>query len=105
VQLRRWAFLAAAAIPCAALLLFFAVGAHEWWLVSSGQIVVIPTPTPGTSSAPETPASRLVPLILGSGILAATFAYAFLRGSRKALIAGYAAIGLLVAVAVVRRML
>ena len=105
MRVRDWAFLAAAAIPCVALLLFCGLGLHEWWLISTKQIVVIPTPTPNVTSAPEVPAARLLPLIIGSGILAAMFAYALLRGSRGALITAYLTVGLLLGVAYVRRML
>lgn len=84
-----WLFIAAAAIPCAVLLLFSAAGAHEWWLITTKQIVVAPAPRPGVSSIPEVPASSLLPLILGSAALAAMFGYALLRRSRKALAATY----------------
>lgn len=97
MRLQHWFFIAAAAIPCAALLIFCGVGIHEWWLIKTAQIVVIPTPTPGASSAPEVPATRLVPLIFGSGMLAALYAYALLRRSRAALLCAYLAIGLLIA--------
>ena len=99
-----WAFLAAAAIPCAVLLVFCGVGIHEWWLISTNQIAVIPTPTRGTTSAPEVPAASLLPLILGSGGLAAMFAYALFRGSRGALVGAYLAVGLVIGVTLVRRM-
>jgi len=105
MRITRWAFLAAAAIPCVALLVFCGIGIHEWWLISTKQIVVIPTPMPGATSAPEVPAARLVPLILGSGLLAAMFAYALLRGSRGALICGYLTVCLVIGVTYVRRML
>lgn len=98
VRMKRWAFIAAAAIPCAALLLLCVVGLHEWWLISTGQIVVIPRPVPGTTSAPEVPAARLLPLIVTSGALGAMFAFALLKGSRRALIGAYLAVGLLIAV-------
>lgn len=101
----RWIFLVAAAVPCAALLVFCGVGIHEWWLISTNQIAVIPTPRPGATSLPEVPAARLVPMILGSGILAATFAYALLRGSRGALLSAYLAVGLVMAVSYVRHVL
>lgn len=103
--MKNWAFRAAAAIPCVVLLAYCLVGLHEWWLISTKQIVVIPPVARGTTSAPEVPASRLVPLILGSGILSATFAYALWRGSRRALGAAYLAVALLVAAILVRRML
>lgn len=102
---KRWAFLAAAGIPCAALLFFCAVTTYEWWLISSHQIVVTPPPMQGTSSVPEVPASTLLPLIFGSAALAALFAFAGLRTSGRALAAGYLALGLLVVVPLVRRML
>jgi hypothetical protein len=105
MRVKRLAFLAAAGIPCAVLLAFCAVGLHEWWLISSGQIAVVPTPAPGATSAPEVPASRLVPSILASGILGAMFAYALLRGSRGALISAYLAVGLLIGMTFVRRIL
>lgn len=101
----HWAFLAAAAIPCVALLLFCGFGIREWWLISTHQIAVIPTPVPGAMSAPEVPAARLVPLILGSGMLAALFAYAFFRGSKRALITAYLAVVLVLGVTYVRRIL
>lgn len=97
--MRRWLFLAAAAIPCAALLLFCVVGVHEWWLISTRQIAVIPAPMPGATSAPEVPAARLVPLIVASGALGAMFAYALLKGSRRALLGAWLAVGLVMAVA------
>lgn len=100
-----WVFLAAAGIPCAVLLLLCGVALHEWWLISSGQIAVIPRPVPGQHSVPEVPAASLLPLILGSGILAASFAYALLRGSRPVLICAYLAVFLLIAMPHVRRML
>lgn len=99
-----WLFRAAAAIPCAVLLAFCAVGIHEWWLISTHQIAVIPPVTQGMTSAPEVPAARLVPVILGSGILAAMFAYALWRGSRRALGGAYAAVVLVIGVILVRRM-
>lgn len=102
---RNGFFVTAAAIPCAALLIFCGVGIHEWWLISTQQIIVVPTPTPGTTSAPEVPAARLVPLILGSGALAALFGYAWLRGSRRALLGAYLAVGFVIGAALVRRML
>ena len=95
---KSWIFFAAAAIPCAALLIFSGIGIHEWWLISTHQIVVIPLPARGAASAPEMTGARLAPLILGSGILAALFAYAFLRGSRGVLICAYLAVGLVIAV-------
>ena len=101
---RSWLFIAGAAIPCLAALLFCAVGIHEWWLISTHQIAVIPTPTRGATSAPEVPAARLLPLILGSGMLAAMFAYALLRGSRGVLLSAYLAVAFVVAVTLVRRM-
>jgi len=100
---KSWLFLAAAAIPCIAALLFCGVGIHEWWLIGTKQIAVIPRPHPGDTSMPEVPASSLIPFILGSGALAATFGYALLRGSRKVLIAGYAAVGLIAALAYAAR--
>ena len=100
---RRWLFLAAAVIPCVLLLLFCGVAAHEWWLIATKQIAVIPTPKPGDSFAQEVSAASVVPFILGSGVLAAIFAYAALRGSRKALIAGYAAVGLIAGLAYAAR--
>lgn len=102
---RSWIFLAAAAIPCAVLLVFCGVGIHEWWLISTHQIAVIPTPMRGTTSAPEVPAASLLPLILGSGILAAMFAHALLRGSRRALLGAYLAAGFVIGLILVRRML
>jgi len=101
----KWLFVAAAAIPCIAALLFCGVGIHEWWLISTKQIAVIPRPHPGDTSMPEVPASSLLPLILGSGALAATFGYALLRGSRKVLAAGYVAVGLIAALGYATRAL
>ena len=100
---RNWLFIAAAAIPCLVLLAFCVTGIHEWWLIGTKQIAVIPRPHPGDTSAPEVPASSLVPLILGSGALAATFGYALLRRSRKVLIAGYAIVALIAALAYAAR--
>lgn len=102
---RRWLFLAAAAVPCIVLLLFCGVAAHEWWLIATKQIAVIPAPRPGDTFAQEVPSANLVPFILGSGFLAALFAYAALRGSRKALIAGYAVVGLIAGLAYAARAL
>ena len=102
---RNWLFLAAAALPCAAMLLFFGVAVHEWWLISTRQIVVIPTPLAGAGSAPEVPAANLVPFIVGSGVLAGMFAYALLRGSRRVLIAAYALIALVAGLAWLARTL
>jgi hypothetical protein len=104
-EARRWAFRAAAAIPCLALLAFCGFAIHEWWLIHSHQIVITPIPRPGESSVPEMPAARLLPFIAGSALLAATFAYALARSSRAALIGGYAIIGLLIVVPYVWRML
>lgn len=101
----RWLFVVAAAIPCLALLAFCVIGIHEWWLIGTRQIIVVPTPAPGATSAPEVPAARLVPLILGSGALAAVFAFAWLRGSRRALLGGYLAVGLVIGATLVRRLL
>jgi hypothetical protein len=100
-----WIFSAAAGIPCAVLLLLCGVALREWWLISSGQIAVIPAPMPGQHSAVEVPAASLLPLILGSGILAASFAYALLRGSRSVLMCAYLAVFLLIAMPFVRRLL
>lgn len=102
---RGWPFIVAAAIPCALLLLFAAIGLHEWWLISSGQIVVAPMPQPGEASIPEVPASSLLPLILGSAALAGLFGWALLRGSRRALAGGYAFLLLIVAFGFARRLL
>lgn len=102
---RRWAFIAAAAVPCAVLAAFCVVGIHEWWLISTKQIVVIPAPVPGATSAPEVPAARLLPLILASGALAGAFAFALWSGSRRALFAAYGAVALLIALAILRRSL
>ena len=100
---RNWLFIAAAAIPCIVLLVFCATGIQEWWLISTKQIAVIPTPKPGETSAPEVPASSLLPLILGSGALAATFGYALLRRSRKVLVAGYVIVALIAGLAYAAR--
>ena len=99
----RWLLLAAAAIPCVVLLLFCGIAVHEWWLIATNQIAVIPTPRPGASFAQEVSAASVVPFILGSGFLAALFAYAGLRGSRKALIAGYVTVGLIAGLAYAAR--
>ena len=101
----RWGFLAAAAVPCAVLLVFCAIGMREWWLIGSGQIVVIPTPAPGSASAPEVPTDRLALVVLGSGALAALFAYALVRGSKRTLVTAWLVVGVLIGAAVVRRML
>lgn len=100
---RSWLFLAAAAVPCVAALLFCAVGIQEWWLIRTGQIAVIPAPRPGVASAVEVSASSLLPLILGSGALAATFGYALLRRSRRVLVAGYAIVALIAGLAYAAR--
>ena len=99
---RHWAFLLAAAIPCVALLVFCGIGIHEWWLISTHQIAVIPTPRPGEGSAPEVPAARLLPMILGSGFLAALFAYAFRHGSGRILASAYLAVFLVLGAAYLR---
>lgn len=91
-------FSTAAAIPCCALLLFCGFAIHEWWLISTHQIVVTPALARGASSAPEVPASRLLPLIIGSGLLAAAFAYSLLRGSMRVLIGAWLAVALVVVV-------
>ena len=97
---RSWAFIAAAAVPCLAALLFFVVGAHEWWLISTNQIAVIPAPRPGQAAeSVEVSASSLLPLVLGSGALAATFGYALLRRSRRVLVAGYAIVAVIAGLA------
>jgi hypothetical protein len=101
----RWIFLAAAAIPCVLLLVFCGVGIREWWLISSQQIVVIPGAMRGGTTPPGLPASALVPLILGSGALAAMFAYALLRGSRRALYCAYLVLCLVIAAPYIWRML
>ena len=101
---RHWLFIAAAALPCAVLALFCAYTIHEWWLISSHQIAVIPAPRPGDTSLPEVPASRLLPFVFGSGVLAALFAFALLRNSMRALVAGYAGLLLVVGQAVVRHL-
>ena len=99
-----WLFIAAAAIPCVLLLIFCGVGIREWWLIHTQQIVVIPTPRRGDTTAPGLPASALVPLILGSGALAAMFAYAWLRGSRRALYGAYLVLCLVIAAPYVWRL-
>lgn len=101
---KRWFFLAAAVIPCGVLLLLCGVAIHEWWLISTHQIVVIPAPRPGDASEPEVPAARLLPLILGSGAVASMFAYAVLRDSRRALISAYLVVFMVIGVAFVRHM-
>jgi len=104
-SMKRWAFLGAAALPCALLLAFCGYTIHEWWLISTHQIAVVPAPARGATSVVEVPAARLVPVILGSALLAATFAYALLRGSRWTLLGGYLALGLLILAPLVRRVL
>ena len=102
---RRWLFVLAAGLPCLVLLVFCAVGAQEWWLISTRQIAVIPMPRPGQATAAEVPAARLVPWVLGSGALALTFAYALLRRSTRALLAGWLVLLAIVGAAVARRSL
>lgn len=97
-----WLFSLAAALPCLALLLLAGVGLHEWWLIATNQIAVVPMPKAGDAVAVEVPASRVLALVLGSGALAATFGYALLRGSRKALVGGYVAVLLVAGVAWLR---
>jgi len=87
------------------LLLFCVVGLHEWWLIATKQIAVIPAPAAGSDSAPEVPAASLLPWIVGSGVLAATFAYAGVRGSVRALVGGYAALRLVLGLAAFRQLL
>jgi len=102
----RWLFLVAAGIPCVVLLVFCGVAINEWWLISSNQIAVIPRPTRGgATSVPNVPASALLPMIVGSGLLAATFGYALARRSSKALIGAYLILGLIFGSAYVRHML
>lgn len=101
----NWLLVSAAAVPCAALLVFCGIGIHEWWLISTRQIAVIPNVAPGTTSAPEVPAASLLPLIFVSGALAAAFAYAGWRGSRRALGSAYLALALVVLLAVLRKAL
>jgi hypothetical protein len=103
VPRRGWLLLAAAAIPCVLLLAFCGIAIHEWWLIATRQIAVIPTPRPGDAFAQEVSAASVVPFILGSGALAAMFAFAALRGSRKALITAYAAVGLIAGLAYAAR--
>lgn len=105
MRAKRWGFLAAAAIPCAALLVFCGTGIHEWWLISSHQIAVIPMPRRGDISVPELPAARLVPLIVSGIILAGMFAYALVRGSRRVLVAAYLVLCLVAVVPYAMRML
>lgn len=108
-QARRplaWLFILAAGVPCLLFLIFCGVAINEWWLISSNQIAVIPRPVRGmTTSVRNVPASALLPLIFGSGLLAATFGYALLRGSRKALACAYLAVGLIAGAAFVRPIL
>lgn len=100
----HWVFLGVAGIPCAVMLIFCGVALHEWWLISSGQIAVIPSPVRGQPSVPEVPAASLLPLIVGSAVLAILFAYAALRRSKTALATGYLALLLLAALPYVMRM-
>jgi hypothetical protein len=102
---RSWIFLAAAAIPCVLLLAFCSFWVHEWWLISTHQIVMIPTPKRGQTWASEMPASDLVPVILGSGALAALFGYALFRGSKRVLGCAYLILGLIMVAPLVKRML
>jgi hypothetical protein len=101
---RRWLFLLAAALPCLVLLAFCAISVQEWWLIRTQQIAVIPRPQPGQTEAIAVPAAHLVPWMLGSGALAVTFAYALLRRSTRALVAGYLVLLLVVGAAVARRL-
>ena len=87
------------------LLLLAGTGLHEWWLILTNQIAVVPMPKSGDAVAVEVPASRVLALVLGSGALAAAFGYALLRGSKKALIGGYAALALVIAAAWLRQVL
>lgn len=100
-----WSFTFAAALPCLALLLFAGIGLHEWWLIATNQIAVVPMPRPGDAVAPEVPASRVMLLVAGTLALAATFGYALWKGSRKALAGGYFALLLVVGLAVLKRAL
>lgn len=102
---RRGLFVLAAALPCLVLLAFCAIATQEWWLIRTQQITVIPRPQPGQTSAIAVPAQHLVPWIVGSGALALTFAYALLRRSTRALLAGWLALLLVVGAAVARRSL
>lgn len=89
-------FIAAAALPCVVMVLFCVLTIHEWWLIASEQVAVIPSLKPGQSSAEQVPASRLLPFAFVSGALAAVFAWAIVRNSRRALVGGYVAILLIV---------
>jgi hypothetical protein len=102
---RSWPFTLAAAIPAGVLLLYCAVGLHEWWLIASGQIAVIPAPKPGDTSMPEVPAASLLPLIFVAGAMAAGFIWAWLRGSRRILQGSYLALLGLIALAMARHAL
>lgn len=102
---RRWLFLLAAALPLLVLLAFCVVGIQEWWLIRTQQIAVMPRPVPGQTSAVAIPAGHLVPWILASGALTATFAYALLRRSTRALVGGYLALALVIGAAWARRAL
>ena len=102
---RRWSIVVAAALPGLALAAFCLVAAHESWLIATHQIAVIPKPVPGMTSAPEVPAARLLPLILGSGALAGVFAYAALKPSKKALLYGYLALALVAGIPYALRLL
>ena len=100
-----WAFTLAAALPCLALLVFAGIGLHEWWLIVTNQIAVVPMPKAGDAVAVEVPAARVLPLVLGSGALAGVFAWAWWRGSGRALASGYAILLLIVGLALARRLL
>jgi hypothetical protein len=99
-----WWFSLAAALPCLVLLAFAGIGLHEWWLIVTNQIAVVPMPKAGDAVAVEVPASRVLPLVLGSGALAAAFGYALLRGSRKVLGGAYAALALVIGAAAARHL-
>lgn len=85
----RIAFVVAAGLPALALLAFAAIGVHEWWLIHTHQITVIPRPVPGQSSVPNMPASNALILAAASAAFAGLFAYAWLRRSRLALAGGW----------------
>jgi hypothetical protein len=101
----NWPLRLAAALPCVVLLGFCGIGIHEWWLIVSHQAVVIPVPVPGQKWAEELPATSLLPFILGGAALAAVFAYAAIRLSKRALIWGYVALLIVASLPLIRHAL
>ena len=98
----RWLFVLAAGIPCVVFFIILCVGVHEWYLVATHQVVVIPRPQKGDVSVPNMPASDLYPWIFVSGALTAAFAYALMRNSTRILKAGWLLVLAIVAQAWIR---